>query len=182
MPRQLVQISLWISYPRNLPVSACLYHIYNTDKFPEAQSQIDDTLSRNASPTGSCISEARSELLNIVTGFGSKSKRASRLDREDEERSRSRAASRAASRAGSRAASVERIKKLEPRKQDPIMRRLEDIDPFEILHSTPDQLAKQLGVHKGKGAVGDINHAIEDIRTKSRVSQLEALFLVKIIF
>ena len=139
-------------------------------KFSEAQSQIDDTLSRNASPTGSCISEARSELLNIVTGFGSKSKRASRLEREDEERSRSRAASRAASRAGSRAASVERIKKLEPRKQDPIMRRLEDIDPFEILHSTPDQLAKQLGVHKGKGAVGDINHAIEDIRTKSRVS------------
>ena len=132
-------------------------------------SAIDDTLSRGPSPTGSCVSEARSELLNIVGGFGSKSRRASRLEREDEER-QSRAASRAASRAGSRATSIERVKKIEPRKADPIMRRLEDIDPFEILHSTPDQLAKQLGVHKGKGAVGDINHAIEDIRSKSRVS------------
>ena len=143
-------------------------------KLTEAQSQIDDTLSRGPSPTGSCFSEARSELNNIVTGFGSKSKRAQRFEREDEERSRSRAASRAASRAGSRASSVERVKRIEPRKADPIMRRLEDIDPFEILHSTPDQLAKQLGVHKGKGQVGDINHAIEDIRTKSRVITLKS--------
>ena len=88
---------------------------------------------------------------------------------------RSRAASRAASRAGSRASSVERVKKIETRKQDPIMRRLEDIDPFEILHSTPDQLAKQLGVHKGKGQVGDINCAIEDIRTKSRIGRDESI-------
>ena len=50
-----------------------------------------------------------------------------------------------------------------------IMRRLEDIDPFELLHSTPEQLAKQLGVHRGKGGVQDINGAIEDIRSASQV-------------
>ena len=53
--------------------------------------------------------------------------------------------------------------------QDPIMRRLEDIDPFELLHSTPDQLARQLGVHRGDGKVGDINKAIEDVRSTSQV-------------
>ena len=128
-------------------------------------------MSRGNSPTASCISEVRSELNNIVTGFGSRSRRAARFEKEEEERARSRATSRAASRAGSRAASVERVKKIETRRQDPIMRRLEDIDPFEILHSTPDQLAKQLGVHKGKGQLGDINCAIEDIRTKSRIEK-----------
>ena len=127
-------------------------------------TQIDDNLSRASSPAGSCVSEARGELHNMVSGFGKNSRRRQRIDEEE----RSRAPSRVGSRCSSRAGSVERPK-LEPRKPDPIMRRLEDIDPFELLHSTPEQLAKQLGVHRGKGAVGEINQAIEDIRSQSQV-------------
>ena len=56
------------------------------------------------------------------------------------------------------------------RKQnDPILRKLEDIDPFELLHSTPDQLARQLGIAR-TAKVGNINSEIENIRTKSQAS------------
>ena len=108
----------------------------------------------------------------MVSSFGKSSKRAQRKEEESRSRATSRAGSRAGSRVGSRANSVERIKSIEPRKADPIMRRLEDIDPFELLHSTPEQLAKQLGVHRGKGGVQDINGAIEDIRSASQVNPL----------
>ena len=127
-------------------------------------------MSRAGSPTGSCISEARGELVNMVSSFGKSSKRAQRKEEESRSRATSRAGSRAGSRVGSRANSIERVKSIEPRKADPIMRRLEDIDPFELLHSTPEQLAKQLGVHRGKGGVQDINGAIEDIRSASQVN------------
>lgn len=53
------------------------------------------------------------------------------------------------------------------------MRKLEDIDPFELLHSTPDQLAKQLGISRTK-KVGNINQEIENIRTKSQMERRAA--------
>ena len=79
------------------------------------------------------------------------------------------------SRPGSRASSITREKaspKIQARKaNDPVLRRLEDIDPFELLHSTPDQLARQLGINRTK-EVGNINKEIENIRTKHTVRTL----------
>ena len=46
-------------------------------------SEIDTVHSRAGSPTGSCVSESRGELLNLVSGFGSKSKKAQKLEGSD---------------------------------------------------------------------------------------------------
>jgi len=89
---------------------------------------------------------------------------------------RSRSGSRAESRSKSRATSIDRAgsrnSKPSPKTvrkgNDPVLRRLEDIDPFELLHSTPDQLARQLGISR-TAKVGNINQEIENIRTKSQV-------------
>ncbi|CBY34633.1 unnamed protein product [Oikopleura dioica] len=106
------------------------------------------------------ISESRHELINIVEDFGAG--RASRMT--------SRASTlRPSSRATSRAASPEKITIKPARKEnDPILRKLEDIDPYLLLHSTPEQLAKELGMRKTK-EVGDINEEIEIIRSESRM-------------
>jgi len=132
-----------------------------TRKLSGAVSQIDDSLSRGASPSGSMISESRHELINIVEDFGAG--RASRLA--------SRASTlRPGSRATSRAASPENRIVIKParKENDPILRKLEDIDPYLLLHSTPEQLAKELGMRKTK-EVGDINEEIEIIRSESRM-------------
>lgn len=120
-----------------------------------------------------------------MSGFGQNSRRvrttstAQPDDRDtmsDVGGSRSRSGSRAGSRCHSRASSIDRASsrtagtptKTARKANDPVLRRLEDIDPFELLHSTPDQLAKQLGISR-TGKVGNINQEIENIRTKSQV-------------
>ena len=145
-----------------------------------AISQIGESLSRAGSPTGSMISQNRAELVDLVSDFGHK-RRARTMSRCDDLGDamsdvggvRSRSASRSSSRPRSRATSIDRRggreSVVEPaRKQnDPILRKLEDIDPFELLHSTPDQLARQLGIAR-TAKVGNINSEIENIRTKSQ--------------
>ena len=111
------------------------------------------------------ISETRQELVNLVDDFGA-NRAQSRMSRA----STLRPGSRVGSRAGSRASSPERPLTLPParKENDPILRKLEDIDPYLLLHSTPEQLAKELGMRRTKD-VGDINEEIEIIRTESRM-------------